>query len=66
MYFVTNELIGSDMENKIEDKSNWADSPIITNNNQNIIGINHVRAIFLRKKQSISCHVAKRNVDKKI
>ena len=44
MRVVTNELTGSDMENKNEGDGSWADAPILTNNNQDETVIDHVRA----------------------
>ena len=43
MHVTKNELTDSEMENKIEGKSSWADTSILTNDNQDRIAINHVR-----------------------
>ena len=44
MCVVTNEFTGRDMETTNEGESRWADAPILINNNQDRIAINHVRA----------------------
>ena len=51
---VTNELTESDIENKIEHKSSWANASILTKNNQNRIAINHVSAkSFIGKRNQL-------------